>query len=53
MRKAVYDLKDTARVWYETVVGVLTEMGRSSKLDPTLFVWKKRGKIIGIMVARG
>ena len=38
-------------MWYETVVGVITEMGgRRSKLDPTLFVWKKTGKIIGIMV---
>ena len=36
---------------YEAVVRVVTEMGgRRSKLDPTLFVWKKRGKIIGIMV---
>ena len=25
--------------------------GRRSKLDPTLFVWRKRGRIIGITVA--
>ena len=32
-------------------MGVATEIwGRRSKLDPTLFVWKKRGKIIVIMV---
>ena len=37
LRKAVY------------VVRVVTEMG-GSRLDPTLFVWRKRGRIIGIMV---
>ena len=50
LRKAVYDLKDAARVWYETVVGVVTEMGGRSKLDLTLFVWRKKGRIISIMV---
>ena len=27
LRKAVYGLKDAARVWYETVMGILAEMG--------------------------
>ena len=39
LRKAVYDLKGAARVWYETMVRVVTEMGgRTNRLDPTLFV---------------
>ena len=43
LRKAIYGLNDAARVWYETGVRVVTEMGgRRSKLDPTLFVWRKR-----------
>ena len=51
LRKAVYVLKDATRVEYETVVRIVTEMGgRRSILCPTLFVWKKRGRIIGIMV---
>ena len=51
LRKAVYGLKDATRVWYETVGRVITEMGgRRSKLDPTLFVWREKGRIIGIMV---
>ena len=50
LRKAVYGLKDATRVWYETVVRVVTEVGGRSRLDPTLFVWKKGGRIIGIMV---
>ena len=31
LRKAVYGLKDAAEVWYEMVVGVLTEMGGRSE----------------------
>ena len=51
LRKAVYGLKDAPRVWYETVVRVVTEMGgRRSRMDATFFVWRKRGRIIGIMV---
>ena len=30
--------------------GLGNRWGRRSKLDPTLFVWKKRERIIGIMV---
>ena len=49
--KAVYGLKDAARVWYETVVKVISERGgQRSRLDHTLFVWKKKKRIIGIMV---
>ena len=30
--------------------GLGNRWGRRSKLDPTLFVWKKKERIIGIMV---
>ena len=51
LRKVVYGLKAATRLWYETIVRVVTEMGgRRSRLDPTLFVWRKRGRIICIMV---
>ena len=51
LRKAVYGLKDAARVWYETMVRVVTDMGgRRSRLDPTSFVPKKEGRNIGIIV---
>ena len=51
LNKAVYGLKDAAIFWYETVVKVISEMGgQRSRLDPTLFVWKKKKRIIGIMV---
>ena len=39
LNKAVYGLKDAVRVWYETVVKVISEMGsQRSRLDPTSFV---------------
>ena len=51
LSKAVSGLKDAAKVWYETVVKMVTEMGgRRSKLDPTLFVWRRRGRTIGFMM---
>ena len=32
LRKAVYGLKDAARVWYETVVRVVAEMGGGGEI---------------------
>ena len=49
VRKAVYGLKGMVR----DSGGVVTEMGgRRSTLDSTLFVWRKKGRIIGIMVTQ-
>ena len=51
LNKAVYGLKDAARVWYEKVVKVISERGgQRSRLDPTLFVGKKKKRITGLMV---
>src|SRR6201990_1506556 len=50
LKKTVYGLKDAARVWFNKVVSIITELGGvKSKLEPALFVWKKEGKMIGIM----
>ena len=45
LRKAVYDLKDAARVWYETVVGVLAEMGGKKKqIGPNIICLEEERK---------
>src|ERR1700755_1664326 len=50
LKKTVYGLKDAARVWFDKGVSIITELGGvKSKLEPALFVWKKEGKMIGIM----
>lgn len=50
LRKAVYGLKDAARVWYNSVINIIRGLGGfKSSLDPTIFYWKSQGKLIGIM----
>ena len=46
----MYGLKDAARMWYEKVVKVIRDLkGERSKLEPTMFYWSEKGKLIGIM----
>jgi len=50
LRKAVYGLRDAARTWYESLVKLLKNMGgKRSIFEPTLFYWKKKGKLWGVM----
>lgn len=50
LRKTVYGLKDAARVWYESVVATIKDLGGIiNLLDPTVFAWKKNGELMGII----
>src|SRR5215469_13319913 len=50
LQKTVYGLKDAARMWYEKVVKVIRYLkGERSKLEPAMFYWSEKGKLIGIM----
>lgn len=51
LHKAVYGLKDAARVWYDSVVEIIEEMkGGKSLYDQTIFYWKdKENNLEGIM----
>ena len=51
LKKAVYGLKDAAKVWYEKVIKVVENLGgERSVFEPTLFIWKdKSKKVIGVM----
>ena len=44
LRKAVYGLKDAAKVWYETVVKVVTEKGGGKKkqIEPDIICVEKK-----------
>src|SRR5215469_313935 len=50
LQKTVYGLKDSARMWYEKVVKIIRDLrGERSKLEPAMFYWSEKGKLIGIM----
>ena len=46
----MYGVKDAARMWYEKVVKVTRDLkGERNKLEPAIFYWSEKGKLIGIM----
>src|SRR5215469_1946752 len=50
LQKTVYGLKDAARMWYEKIVKVIRDLKRErSKLEPAMFHWSEKGKLIGII----
>ena len=50
LKKAVYGLKDAAKEWYESLKNILEEEGGiKSKLEHTLFIWKKEEQLIGLI----
>ena len=50
LNKAVYGLKDAARMWFNKVKKTVTELGGCcTSLEPTLFKFENRGELIGII----
>src|SRR5215469_16753965 len=50
LKKGVYGLKDAARVWYDSLVKILTGLGgKRNRLEPTVFTWSQNGSLTGIM----
>lgn len=50
LKKTVYGLRDAARAWYDSISEILQELGGiKCRLEPTIFYWKKEGKLKGIM----
>lgn len=52
LKKAVYGLKDAAKVWYFSLKRILESLGGvCSKLEPSIFKWtNEREELFGIMV---
>jgi hypothetical protein len=52
LKRCLYGLNDAARQFYNSVVETLLILGCSqSKLDPSMFFWRKEGGIEGILVS--
>ena len=50
LKKTVYGLCDAARAWYDTVKKEMLRLGMSiSKFDPAMFMFRKDGRLEGIV----
>ena len=50
--KCLYGLKDASRMWYNVVCTSLMELGcEKSEVDPACFIFKKNGKVKGVLGA--